>query len=312
MNIELAELFCRAQVDDLDGALDRLNELLGASDSWLAPQLSVLRARLELAVGNLSGATDAATACLRWSAEIADSSSEPAARQILALVALLKGQLSEAREQAGTDDQIRALLAMADGDASAAARLLDAPLDYPERHDLLILAATTTPDPLTATQAEHLLTQQAAATPTTTFQAAAELVAAHNQLRKATARTEEDTGAAGGSSPSAAGAGLGAVGAGADAVWVGVRERFVAVIGLLEGSPRLLLVARGLECWGRLSWRVGIGRLGWLRWSGRLRGLGGWGRRRRLRKYRRCFRLRGCGGGGGLRCSSDLSLGGRR
>jgi hypothetical protein len=90
MLIELAELFCQAQLDDLADALDRLKELIGTSDSWLAPQLSVLRARLELATGNLSAAADAANACLRWSPEVFDLSSQTPARQILALVALLK------------------------------------------------------------------------------------------------------------------------------------------------------------------------------------------------------------------------------
>lgn len=308
INIELAELFCRAQTDDLTGALSRLNELLGASDSWLAPQLSVLRARLELATGNLSGAADAATACIRWSTEVFDSSSEPAARQVLALVALLKGRLSEAREQAAADDQIRALLAIADGDVSAAARLLDAPLDYPERHDLLIMAATTTPDPKMADQAERLLTEQAEATPTPTFQAAARLITANNHLRRATTAEAPNakaglppadtravsagaaeavanaagTGASGavagasgtgatGTVAYAAGAGTRAAGAagagggeaGAGGVQAGegdvaaAREEFAAVVELLGGSPRPLLVARADELFGRAELEAG-------------------------------------------------------
>jgi hypothetical protein len=220
IHIEMAELFCQAQADELTAALARLKELLGASDSWLAPQLSVLRARLELATGNLSGATEAANACIRWSSEVHDTSSEPTARQVLALVALLKGRLSEAREQS-TDTQIRALLALADGDTTAATKLLDTPLDYPERHDLLIMAATTTPDLKTAVQAADLLTAQAEATPTRTFQAAAQLATAHNQLREATAP-----------------AGAGSVHARE------ARGQLGRVVELLEGSPRQLLLAR--------------------------------------------------------------------
>ncbi|MEV8375777.1 AAA family ATPase [Kribbella sp. NPDC056861] len=230
IHIELAELFCQAQADDLAGALDRLKELLGTSDSWLAPQLSVLRARLELATGNLSAAAEAANACIRWSTEVFDSSAEPTARQILALIALLKGRLTEAREQA-PDDQIRALLAVADGDSTAAARLLDTPLDYPERHDLLIMAATSTTNLKTADHAAQLLTEQANATPTVTFQAAAQLVAAHNQLHQATANQETAAGAA--------------------------RAKLAAVVDLLGDSPRKLLVARAHELFGRAELETG-------------------------------------------------------
>ena len=181
IRIELAELFCQAQLDDLDGALDRLKELLSAGDSWLAPQLSASRARLELAAGNLSAAAEAATTALRWSAEIHDPSAEPVARQILALVALLQGHLSEAREQAAGDEQIRAMLAIADGDRSAAAKLLDTPNGFPERHELLIHAATASKDPEIARAAAALLEQQAAAAPAGGFQAAAKLVTAYNE-----------------------------------------------------------------------------------------------------------------------------------
>ncbi|WP_112243734.1 ATP-binding protein [Kribbella monticola] len=179
LRIELAELFCRAQVDDLDGALKRLGELLTAGDSWLAPHLSVLRARLELAAGNLLDAADAATTALRWMAELHDHSVEPIARQVLALVALFRGHLSEAREQAGADDGIRALLAIADGDTSAAARLLVVPLDFPERAEVLVQAAVT--DPGSAKAAADLLAEQADATPAPGFRGAAQLVAAYNE-----------------------------------------------------------------------------------------------------------------------------------
>ncbi|WBQ07198.1 helix-turn-helix transcriptional regulator [Kribbella sp. CA-293567] len=296
-HIEIAELFCQAQADDLTGALGRLKELLGTSDSWLAPQLSVLRARLELAIGNLPAAAEAANSCIRWSAEVFDSSAEPTARQILALIALLKGRLTEAREQA-PDDHIRALLAVADGDLTAATRLLDTPLDYPERHDLLIMAATSTTNPQTADQAAQLLTEQAEATPTVTFQAAAQLVEAHNLLRKATAATtttgqSKAAGAAtAGDSVGAATAGdsVGAAAAG-DSVSAGAagdtggdsdsrtdapavvlatsdvvrnasadgsdtqvgaaRAQLGAVVGMLNDSPRQLLVARADELFGR-------------------------------------------------------------
>lgn len=223
IHIELSELFCQAQADDLTGALDRLKAHLGARDSWLAPQMSVLRARLELATGNLSAATEMANACIRWSTEVFDSSSEPTARQILALVALLKGRLSEAREQA-TDEQIHALLAMADGDTAAATRLLNTPLDYPERDTLLIHAATTTRDPKVAAQAADLLAAQAEATPTLTFQSTAQLVADWNTLTHQTTQTDAAAAA---------------------------RVRLGDVAAGLRGSPRVLLVAMAEELFGR-------------------------------------------------------------
>ncbi|MFI5712184.1 ATP-binding protein [Kribbella sp. NPDC051620] len=225
MLIELDELFCRAQLDDLAGALSRLKELIGTSDSWLAPQLSVLRARLELATGNLAAAADAANACLRWSPQVFDLSSQTPARQILALVALLKGRLSEAREQA-TDDQIRALLEVADGDTSAATRLLDAPLDYPERHTLLLNAATSTSDVKVATRAAELLASQAEASPTVTFRSTAQLAGCWNDLTFH-ATVDEDVAAA--------------------------RARMADVVDDLRSSPRPLLLACAEALHGRVE-----------------------------------------------------------
>jgi DNA-binding NarL/FixJ family response regulator len=143
VRVELAELFCRAQAGEPAAALQRVTEGF-AGDSWLAPQLAVLRAQLELAVGNLPAAAEAANASLRWSTELHDPSTESAARQVLTLVALLRGDLPAARTAA--DEPARALLAMADGDSAAAARLLATPLDYPIRLELLVHAAAHSPD----------------------------------------------------------------------------------------------------------------------------------------------------------------------
>ncbi|WP_432939912.1 ATP-binding protein [Kribbella sp. CA-253562] len=184
VRVELAELFCRAQAGEPAAALQGVKEGLGVGDSWLAPQLAVLRAQLELAVGNLPAAVEAANASLRWSAELHDPSTEPTARQVLALVALLRGDLSAART--APDEPLRALLAMADGDATAAHRLLATPLAYPNRLELLVHAATRIPDTdaqnhSTAHAVAKLLAEHAATTPTGATTGAAQLVAAANE-----------------------------------------------------------------------------------------------------------------------------------
>ncbi|MFF0264104.1 ATP-binding protein [Kribbella sp. NPDC004536] len=138
--VEVGELYCRAETDDLPAALVRVRELMTAGDSWAAPQLGVLRARLEYASGNLQEAEDAAYAALRWMDQLHDRTLAPAADQVLALVALLRGHLSQARKLAGTDPTISTLLAIADGDAHAVDRLAATPRDFPERVDLLLQA----------------------------------------------------------------------------------------------------------------------------------------------------------------------------
>ncbi|MGC4939541.1 ATP-binding protein [Kribbella sp. DT2] len=151
VRVELAELFCRAQAGEPAAALQRLSEGIDG-DSWLAPQVAVLRAQLELALGNLPAARAAARASLRWAAEFHEPSTEPMARQVLALIALLQGDLAAARKV--PDEPVRALLAMADGDATAGRRLLATPLDHPIRLELLLHAAAHGPD-TTEAVAEH-------------------------------------------------------------------------------------------------------------------------------------------------------------
>ncbi|MEV6281417.1 AAA family ATPase [Kribbella sp. NPDC051770] len=178
VRVELAELFSRAHAGEPAAALQRLSEGL-PGDSWLAPQVALLRAQLELAVGNLPAAGEAARASLRWSAEFHEPSVEPMARQVLALIAVLQSDLAAARKV--PDEPVRALLALADGDAAAASRLLTTPLDHPLRPELLVRAATVTlgaSAPAAAQTVAGLLAEQAAATPAAT--SAAALVAAAN------------------------------------------------------------------------------------------------------------------------------------
>ncbi|TDW91727.1 AAA family ATPase [Kribbella sp. VKM Ac-2566] len=138
--VEVGELYCRAESDDLSAALERARELMTAGSSWAAPQLAVLHARLEYASGNLQQAEGAAHAGLRWMDQLHDRSLAPAADQVLALVALLRGHLPQARKLAGSDPTISALLAIADGDAKAVKRLAATPQDFPERIGLLLQA----------------------------------------------------------------------------------------------------------------------------------------------------------------------------
>lgn len=177
--VEVGELYCRAEVDQLPSALERVRELLSGGDSWVAPQLAVLRARLEYASGNLAEAEQAANTGLRWMSQLHDARLAPQAHQVLALIALQRGKLTHARELAGHDPTINALLAVADGDTKAAARLRDVPRDFPERTDVLIQAG-----------AEDLLAEQAAATPSVAHSGALELVAAGNDPERLAAATE--------------------------------------------------------------------------------------------------------------------------
>ncbi|MFI5696990.1 ATP-binding protein [Kribbella sp. NPDC051586] len=138
--VEVGELYCRAEADELPAAVDRVRGLMTAGESWWAPQLAVLRARLEYAAGNLQEAESAANSGLRWMDQLHQRRLAPAADQVLALVALARGHLTPARKLAGGDPTIAALLAIADGDAKATSRLATAPYDFPERVAILLQA----------------------------------------------------------------------------------------------------------------------------------------------------------------------------
>ncbi|WP_432879862.1 ATP-binding protein [Kribbella sp. CA-245084] len=138
--VEVGELYCRAEADELPAALERVRELMTAGESWWAPQLAVLRARLEYAAGNLQEAESAANSGLRWMDQLHDRTLAPAADQVLALIALARGHLTQARKLAGSDPTITTLLAIADGDANAVRRLAVTRQDFPDRITLLLQA----------------------------------------------------------------------------------------------------------------------------------------------------------------------------
>ncbi|MFK4089946.1 ATP-binding protein [Kribbella sp. NPDC020789] len=182
--LEVGELYCRAETDELPTALARSRELLTAGDWQSAAHLSVLHARLEYAAGNLEAAENAAVTALRWMSEFHDTRLAPAAEQVLALIALLRNQLSKARELAGTDPTVNALLAVADGDTKALTRLRDVPQGFPERLGILVQA-----------DAEDVLAAQAAANPSVAALGAHELVAAGADLKRLAAAAEQLRGA---------------------------------------------------------------------------------------------------------------------
>ncbi|WP_433274497.1 ATP-binding protein [Pseudonocardia xinjiangensis] len=132
--LELRELLVRGRLDDIDGALARLADLdaHGAdSDSWQAPQVSLVRAVLELGVGRLDAAQAAATAALRRSGDLGDAAVDPRLWHVLTLVALHRGELSEVRsriaeaERRGVPVPVgQALLAFAEDEPDAAAGLV--------------------------------------------------------------------------------------------------------------------------------------------------------------------------------------------
>ncbi|RZU18507.1 regulatory LuxR family protein [Kribbella rubisoli] len=138
--VEVGELYCRAEADELPAALERVRELMTAGESWWAPQLAVLRARLEYSAGNLQEAESAANSGLRWMDQLHDRTLAPAADQVLALIALARGHLTQARKLAGSDPTIITLLAIADGDANAVRRLAVTRQDFPDRITLLLQA----------------------------------------------------------------------------------------------------------------------------------------------------------------------------
>ena len=177
--VEVGELYCRAETDELPQSLQRARELLTGGDSFAAPLLAVLAARLEYAAGNLQEAENAASTGLRWMSQFHDNTLSPVAHQVLALIALIRGRLAQARELAGHDPTINALLAIADGDTKAGGRLSDVPQDFPARIDVLVQA-----------QAADLLAEQVAASPSAAFRGASDLVAAGNDLKLLAAATD--------------------------------------------------------------------------------------------------------------------------
>ena len=125
------ELLTLARLDDIDGALTRLDDGMRFPDSWQAPQLALLRARLACGAGRLADAAAAADTAAALMAELGDSTFRPELRRLTALIALLRGDMSRVRtelavaRQAGDElPLVRALLADAEGDPRAAAEVV--------------------------------------------------------------------------------------------------------------------------------------------------------------------------------------------
>ncbi|MFF1822014.1 ATP-binding protein [Kribbella sp. NPDC058245] len=182
--LEVGELYCRAEADELPQALKRSRELMTAGDWQSAAHLSVLHARLEYAAGNLDAAEEEARNGQRWMNDLHETALVPVTQQVLALIALLRGHSTKAREFAGADPIINALLAITDGDTKALPRLRDVPHGFPERVSILVQA-----------DAEDLLAAQVEASPCVAALGARELVAAGADLKRLAAAAEQLRGA---------------------------------------------------------------------------------------------------------------------
>jgi DNA-binding NarL/FixJ family response regulator len=127
------ELLALARIDDIDGALKGLDDVTRFSSSWQAPQLALLRAQFALGAGRVDESASAARTATELMAELHDHAFQGQLRELLAILALLRGDSPEARTQlaaateAGTDvAMVRALIADSDGDPRGAAGVIAA------------------------------------------------------------------------------------------------------------------------------------------------------------------------------------------
>jgi hypothetical protein len=97
--LAVRELLALARCDDIDGALARLDDGARFPDSWQAPQLALLRARLCFGAGRLEDAASAAATASALMAEVRSGTFEPEVRRLVALIALLRGDTAEARSE---------------------------------------------------------------------------------------------------------------------------------------------------------------------------------------------------------------------
>jgi DNA-binding CsgD family transcriptional regulator len=226
--LAVRELLALARRDDIDGALARL-DATRFPDSWQAPQLALLRAQLAFGAGRLDDAGGAAATAAALMAELLDRTFESELRQLVALIAVLRGdhagvrtELAAGREAGDELPLVRALLADAEGDPRAPAQMValvdaDDGLAWPE--DLLVAAACSA--------RRH--------GDTGTVHAAAELLSGP-------ARRNPDV-------ASATGAWL--------LVEALITNDYVPAVERLRHSPRALLVARADEEFGRFQLDAG-------------------------------------------------------
>ncbi|QYN25551.1 helix-turn-helix transcriptional regulator [Amycolatopsis sp. DSM 110486] len=140
------EMIALARTDDIDRALRGLGDETLFADSWQAPQLALIRAQLALGAGRVNKAASAAATAAELMAELHNRTYEPQLRELLAILALLRGDNAEARTHVSPETTLaRALLADADGDPRGAAEIVAAVRTHgalwPE--DWLVAAACT-------------------------------------------------------------------------------------------------------------------------------------------------------------------------
>lgn len=134
------EVVALARLDDIDGALRGLDDATRFSSSWQAPQLALLRAQFLLGLGRVDDAATAAATAGTLMADLHDRVYESDLRELLALIALLRGDNARAREHLAAGEDlpfVRALIA-GDGPEIVAAIRAQSPI-WPE--EWLVAAA---------------------------------------------------------------------------------------------------------------------------------------------------------------------------
>ena len=136
--LAMRELLALARLDDIDGARTALGDGTGIAGSWQAPQLALLRAQLAYGAGRLDEATEAVATATALMAEVFDYAVQPQLNLLTALLALLRGDNTQARNL--DHPLITALLADNPADIVAA---IQADHHFPWPEELLVGAAAS-------------------------------------------------------------------------------------------------------------------------------------------------------------------------
>ncbi|WP_326569371.1 AAA family ATPase [Amycolatopsis rhabdoformis] len=121
------EMIALARTDEIDAALRGLGDEGLFTDSWQAAQLALIRGLLALGAGRLHEAASAAATATELMAELHNRTYEPQLRELLAILAVLRGDHAEAETHLDDGRPLaRALVADAEGDPRGAAEIVSA------------------------------------------------------------------------------------------------------------------------------------------------------------------------------------------